>query len=307
MLIKFFPRGRGGGAGPTEYLTGEDVLVSGEWRHRSSPPEVLRGNPDTTRALIDHCQHKYRYTSGVIAFATEDAPTEKQQQAVMDDFEALAFAGLDDDQYDILWVRHTHEGNTELHMLVPRQELTTGKALNIAPPGHSKYYDQLRDAWNYEQGWARPDDLARARIYTPDRTYGKPHLEDRAAAKEEITDWLMVRIGAGEITDRAGVIAALEELGEITRQGKDYVSVKPQGFGKALRLKGTIYGEKFDFRAIEAARNQEAAGAGKDRGRDSSRAGKARRKLKGWIKQRSEYHSGYQKDRRGQAKEKRRC
>lgn len=290
MLIKFFARGRGGGRGPTEYLTGEDVRVNGEWRHRSPPPEVLRGNPDTTRSLIDHCHHKYKYTSGVIAFAAEDAPTEEQQQQVMNDFEALAFAGLDSDQYDILWVRHQHEGNTELHMVVPRQELTTGKALNIAPPGHSKYYDHLRDAWNYGQGWARPDDLARARIYTPDRTYGKPHLEDRAAAKEEITDWLMGRIEAGQVTDRAGVIASLEELGEITRQGKNYVSVKPEGFSKALRLKGTIYGEEFDFGAIQAARNQEETGPGADREAHAERAKAARAELEGWIERRAQYH-----------------
>ena len=166
MLIKFFPRGRGGGRGPTEYLTKETVIVDGETTTRNPAPEVLRGNTANTRALIDTCQHKYKYTSGVVAFAAEDAPTEAQQQQVMDDFERLAFAGLEPDQYDVLWVRHSHEGNTELHMVVPRQELTTGKALNIAPPGHAKYYDNLRDAWNYEQGWARPDDpeIGRAHV-----------------------------------------------------------------------------------------------------------------------------------------------
>lgn len=303
MLIKFFPRGRGGGVGPTEYLTGEQVReTDGQgkylkdddgqqvWKTRELPPKVLRGNVETTRALIDHCHHKYRYTSGVIAFAAEDAPTEEQQQAVMDDFEALAFAGLDADQYDILWVRHAHEGNVELHMVVPRQELTTGKALNIAPPGHSKYYDYLRDAWNYEQGWARPDDLARARIYTPDRTYDKPNLEDWAAAKEEITDWLMGRISDGQVTDRAGIVASLQEIGEITREGKNYVSVKPQGFSKALRLKGTIYGEEFDFGAIQGARNEAATGPGPDREAHAQRAKEAREALAGWVERRARYH-----------------
>ena len=303
MLIKFFPRGRGGGAGPTEYLTGEQVReTDGQgkylkdddgqqvWKTREPPPEVLRGNVETTRALIDHCHHKFKYSSGVIAFAAEDAPTEKQQQQVMDDFEALAFAGLDADQYDILWVRHQHEGNVELHMVVPRQELTTGKALNIAPPGHSKYYDQLRDAWNYGQGWARPDDLARARIYTPDRTYDKPNLEDWVAAKEDITDWLMRRINAGQVTDRAGIVASLQEIGEITREGKNYVSVKTEDFSKALRLRGTIYGEEFDFRAIQKARNQEARGQGADREAHAERAQEARKALAGWVERRARYH-----------------
>lgn len=303
MLIKFFPRGRGGGAGPTDYLTSEQVRVTHEngdylkgedgepvWKDRVPPPEVLRGNTGTTRALIDHCHHKYKYTSGVIAFAAEDAPTEEQQRQVMDDFEALAFAGLDSDQYDILWVRHQHEGNVELHMVVPRQELTTGKALNIAPPGHSKYYDELRDAWNYGQGWARPDDLARAKIYTPDRTYDKPHLEDRAATKEEITDWLVRRINAGQVTDRAGIVASLQDIGEITREGKNYVSVKPEGFSQALRLKGTIYGKEFDFGAIQEARAEAERRPGANLEPDLKRAEAAREKLAGWIDRRARYH-----------------
>ncbi len=290
MMIKFFPRGRGGGRGPTEYLTKETVTVDGKTTTRNPAPEVLRGNTANTRALIDTCQHKYKYTSGVIAFAGDDAPTEAQQQQVMDDFERLAFAGLEPDQYDILWVRHRHEGNTELHMVVPRQELTTGKALNIAPPGHAKYYDHLRDAWNYEQGWARPDDPARALAQSKDITYGKPHLVERADAKTEITELLLQRIQAGEITDRVGVIDALSELGEVTRQGKDYISVKPEGFNKALRLRGGIYGQDFDVRAIATSREQATAGPGENREAHAERATKARAKLAGWIERRAGYN-----------------
>ncbi len=48
-----------------------------------------------------------------------------------------------------------------LHILVPRFELTSGKSLNIAPPGHQKYFDALRDYFNIKKNWARPD------VYTP--------------------------------------------------------------------------------------------------------------------------------------------
>jgi len=313
MMIKFFPRGQGGGTGPTEYLTGEQIRATDEegkylkdadgrqvWKTREPPPEVLRGNAETTRMLIDTCQNKYKYTSGVIAFAAGDAPSEFQQRQVMDDFERLAFAGLEPDQYNILWVRHTHEGNVELHMVAPRLELTTGKALNIAPPGHRKFYDELRDSWNWGEGWARPDDPALARAQSHDRTYGKPHLEERSDAKTEITGLLMGRIEAGEITDRAGVVAALSELGEITRNGKDFVSVKPKGSAKALRLRGGIYGEEFDVAAIGNTQNQEAAGPEADRAASLKRAEGAREKLAGWIERRA----GYNKDRYQQQPER---
>ena len=39
--------------------------------------------------------------------------------------------------------------------------------LNIAPPGWEKTFGPLRDAFNAEHGWARPDDPARARVQQP--------------------------------------------------------------------------------------------------------------------------------------------
>jgi hypothetical protein len=303
MHIKFFARGTGGGRGPTEYLTSEHVRQSDPsgrslrddqgnvvFSRRDPVPEVLRGNPETTRRLIDNISNKFKYTSGVIAFHTDDAPSEKNQRELMDDFEALAFAGLDSDQYDILWVRHTHEGNTELHMVTPRVELFAGKALNIAPPGHSKFYDALRDAWNYEQDWARPNDPSRARLVNTPPTYDKPILVNQAKAREQITQWLISRVSDGLVTDREGIVASLKELGEVTRQGKDSVSVKPFGFTKAVRLKGGIYAEEFNGGSYGELGAEAPAGPGTDREADAESAKKAREDLAGWIERRAGYH-----------------
>ncbi|MEB6138280.1 relaxase/mobilization nuclease domain-containing protein, partial [Klebsiella pneumoniae] len=57
------------------------------------------------------------------------------EQAIIDRFEAVAFAGLESDQYNILWVRHEHANHHELHFVTPRVELSSGKSLNIRPPG----------------------------------------------------------------------------------------------------------------------------------------------------------------------------
>jgi len=303
MHIKFFKRGTGGGRGPTEYLTSEHVRQTDSrgrslrddqghvvFSRRDPLPEVLRGNPETTRRLIDNTTNKYKYTSGVIAFHADDAPTDEQQNQLMDDFERLAFAGLESDQYDILWVRHTHEGNTELHMVTPRVELSTGKALNIAPPGHSKFYDALRDAWNYEKGWARPDDPSRSRLVNTPPTYDKPVLENQAKAREQITEWLTSRVLDRLVSDREGIVASLKEIGEVTRQGKDYVSVKPSGFTRAVRLKGGIYAEEFNGDSLRTIVSEAAAGPGTDREADAESAKKAREDLAGWIERRAGYH-----------------
>jgi len=87
------------------------------------------------------------------------------ERDIMDRFEAVAFAGLDCDQYTILWVRHEHAGHHELHFVTPRVELTTGKSLNICPPGRGARaaYDDFRSMINAEYGLADPDDPARER------------------------------------------------------------------------------------------------------------------------------------------------
>ncbi len=66
MLIKFFPNGKGAGAGPVGYLVAREVLAYDANRDlirdanghamttaREPLPEVLRGDPTRTEALID--------------------------------------------------------------------------------------------------------------------------------------------------------------------------------------------------------------------------------------------------------------
>ncbi|MDJ0725436.1 MAG: toprim domain-containing protein [Prochloraceae cyanobacterium] len=247
MMIKFFARGTGGGKGPVDYITKERDSQN---QLRVPPPEVLRGDPQQTKDLIDSLDFKHKYTSGVISFAPEDAPTEAQQQALMDDFEKLAFAGLQPDQYDILWVRHTHtsNGRVELHFVTPRVELTTQKSLNIAPPGWQDYFDPIRDRWNYSQGWARPDDPERARTLQPgyealiEAQNKRLNLTDREPAKRIITDYLETKISRGLIENRQDIIETLKEIDlEIPRAGKNYITVLDKESGKRLRLKGAIY------------------------------------------------------------------
>ena len=194
MLIKFFRNGKGAGSGPVGYLVADKVLAYDDNRDlirdsdgqpmtvtREPLPEVLRGNPDRTEALIDASRHQWTYRTGVISFAAKDAATEEQQAEVKDQFERLAFAGLDPTQYDVLWVRHTHEDRVELHFCTPRLELTSGRSLNIAPPGYEKAFDSLRDMMNQRHGWADPMELARVQevrdtIETPTRAQGRDEL-----------------------------------------------------------------------------------------------------------------------------------
>lgn len=63
--------------------------------------------------------------------------------------------------------------------------------------------------------------------------------------RKEITTHLMELICKQEIENRADIVRELGTLGEIKRQGKNYITIIPRGMDKRLRLKGFIYEEKF--------------------------------------------------------------
>ncbi len=230
MLIDVFAKGQGGGAAPVDYLIALDVLAYDDNRNllrdgdgnpimkrRDPPPDIMRGDPDVTRDLIDSSTNKWSYVSGVVAFAAEDNPTEAQQHDMMDAFEALAFAGLEPEQYNILWVRHSHEGRIELHFCLPRLELSTGKSFNPTPPGFETAFNSLRDVQNKLHGWADPEDSSRTRDR---KTVKEPR--DRAENREAIQDWLEAEIVAGVINNRSEMIEVLLQSGfEVPRQGKN--------------------------------------------------------------------------------------
>ena len=99
MLIKPFPHGKGAGRGPAYYLGRQDYHG-----RKECPPVVLRGDPDLTRELIDSIDRKWKFTAGVCSWGPEDKVTPEQETKVMNDFETVAFAGMEKDQYNILWV-----------------------------------------------------------------------------------------------------------------------------------------------------------------------------------------------------------
>ncbi|WP_300058478.1 relaxase/mobilization nuclease domain-containing protein [uncultured Roseobacter sp.] len=260
MLIKFFPNGKGAGAGPVGYLVAERVLDYDGNRDlirdadgqpvtvtRDPLPEVLRGNPERTEALIDASRHQWTYRAGVISFAGSDDPTEDQQAEVMDGFERLAFAGLDPEQYEVLWVRHRHEGRVELHFCTPRLELTTGKSLNIAPPGYQDAYDSLRDVMNQRHGWADPMDVERTQEVR--NTIEAP---TRAQGRDELHSWIQDQIDMGLITNRASMVDALADAGfDLPRTGKAYITARDPDTGERWRLKGEIFHEDWQADPVE--------------------------------------------------------
>ena len=216
MHIRCLRRGTGLAGEAAGYLVGERDAMG---REREGV-EVLRGDPDMVAAVADSLEFEHKYRSIVIAWAPEDRPTDAQIGAVLDEFEKTAWAGLEPDRYAWTAVLHReHGGGVHVHILTARCDLETGKSLNIAPPGWQKTFDPLRDAFNHEHGWSRPDDPARARTQQPGhRAYIevanlRAGLEHEADPRDLIRDYLVQRVEHGVVQGRADVVAALEDAG----------------------------------------------------------------------------------------------
>ena len=139
MHIKCLPRGTGSARAAADYLVGERDSLG----NRREGVEVLRGDPDMVAAVADSLEFEHKYRSIVIAWAPEDRPTDAQINAVLDEFEKTAWAGLEPDRYSWTAVLHReHGGGVHVHVLTARCDLETGRSLNIAPPGWQKTFDR---------------------------------------------------------------------------------------------------------------------------------------------------------------------
>lgn len=280
MYMKVFARGTGSGSGPVDYVIGEKL------DRAEQPPEVLCGDPDMTKALIDGIDRKWKYTSGVLSWAPGEEVTPDQEQAVMDDFEKVAFAGLDPDQRDILWVRHTHANHHELHFIIPRLELSTGKSFNPCPPGWQKDFDVFRDLHNHREGWSRPDDPLRAREFHPGFL---AQVKDKEDIRETITDFIRQRIEGGMIKSRVDIIAALHEVGLKTpRIGKEYLTVHIPENDQRVRLKGGIYAKA--WRADRTPEITDGQGPGGDRDAEPGKIRELGKQLQSVCRKRADYN-----------------
>lgn len=73
--------------------------------------------------------------------------------AVLDDFEKLAFAGLQDNQYTWSAVLHREKGGgVHVHVVVPMVELQSGKSFNVAPPGWFNDLNPVAEMHNFRHG-----------------------------------------------------------------------------------------------------------------------------------------------------------
>lgn len=260
MHIKFLQYGRGSAAHAAAYVL--DTLDH-QGIERAGI-DVLRGDANTFNAICNASPHEWKYTSGVIAWSKDDAPTPAQIQEVLTEFEKHAFAGLDPSQYHLFAVQHTDDdGSKHIHVLVPRIILTSGRAFNIAPPKHESHFDSLRNYFNTKYEWASPADPLLMKFTQDPNHIAKlnkhakrilPQQKFESLTKKQfahaINNYLLTLVSNQTLKNRADIVAHLKELNDINsvREGKDYLSVTLHD-GTKHRLKGAFYNAEFESNA----------------------------------------------------------
>ena len=204
MIFGFSRYSQGSARGPIQYFTSER---NPDDTKRDPSPEILRGDPELIGKLIDSLSFEHVYTSGVLSFAPGEVITREMEERIMDEFEKFAFAGFERDQYAILWVRHSHAGHEELNFLIPRVELSTGKSLNIAPPGPAarQLFAAFRSWVNAEYGLPIPTTRNAARTSACRTTWRScaPTTPARASSARRIYAKPSPRLCAGRWTPGA--------------------------------------------------------------------------------------------------------
>lgn len=101
MIVGFSKYSKGCGKAPVEYLTSGRNM---DGTPRKPFPVVLQGDAKLVQRLIDSLPFMHKYTSGILSFAPGETITPEMERNIMEGFEQAAFAGLQPDQYSILWV-----------------------------------------------------------------------------------------------------------------------------------------------------------------------------------------------------------
>ncbi|WP_172201905.1 relaxase/mobilization nuclease domain-containing protein, partial [Campylobacter sp. RM16188] len=242
MLVKFFSNKQGGSISGINYLLNNMV--------KQGTSGVLKGNEAVTRNIVSSITKKQKLCMGCLSFEERDIDL-KTKQRVIDEFETLLF-GDNKDRYNILWIEHQDKGRLELNFAIPKIDLITGLAFN-------PYYDRidrpLVDSWqnyiNFKFGFTDPKDPVKAHILQGLR-------KEINTVKDylELEKMLVDKLINNEFSYRDDILQALKNSNiEVTRIGKDYISVKLPNSKKAKRFKGDMFHESFtDTTSLEQLR-----------------------------------------------------
>lgn len=301
MIVDFFRHGTGLSKGCLNYLLGED--------QKREHAQVLNGDVGLTAQLIDSSPFTKKYTSGCLSFYEHDL-SKQDKKKIMRDFEACLFPGLEQDQYQILWVEHRDKFNQdkvdlnklptdekeldqkrrlELNFVIPNVELSTGKRLQpFYAPVDLDRVDLFKKITNKKYRLYDPDAPEHRQLFI-DKKNLPSNVKD---FKSQLHDRIYRAVAEGDIADRQTLVQWLESHHiRVTRQVKQSISIEnPFNDAKRpIRLEGEIYEQS--FRAIGEYRQEVQRRIKTYRGTARKRYRTDVRNYQKQLAHKSQYHS----------------
>ena len=287
MIVDFFRHGSGLSKGCLDYLLGED-------REREHA-QVLSGDVELTGQLIDSSPFAKKYTSGCLSFYEHDL-SDQDKQKIMQNFEQCLFPGLDQDQYQILWVQHqdkvnqdTGQTRLELNFVIPNVELSTGKRLQpFYAPVDLDRVDLFKKITNTQHRLYDPDDPEHRQLFLNKKNLPK----DIKDFKEQLHQRVYRAVANGDVADRQELVQWLESNQiNVTRQVKNSISIENpyEGAKRPIRLEGEIYEQS--FRATGEYRQEVQERMAAYRGTTSERYRANVTDYQRQLEHKSQYHS----------------
>src|SRR5574344_107552 len=232
MVVKFFGNKKGGSTASIDYLLNE--------RKSKGTDRILEVDEQLTRDIINYLNIKQKTTVGCLSFEEKNI-SEDLKYKLMADFENMLLPGMEN-KFNILWVEHTDKGRLELNFVIPKIELETQKSLN--PYYHKADLPRVemwQDIQNLEHNFTNPKDPKKERSVEINS-----HIKKFNESYEELNQTIQELVQKGQIKNREHLIELLKSNSiEVTRTGKDYLSVKLPDSKKARKFKGGIYEQQF--------------------------------------------------------------
>ena len=249
MLVKFFKTKNGGSIAGINYLLNHRV--------KDKTAFVLKGGEAVTRQIVTAITKKQKLCMGCLSFEESDIDLNVKQK-IIDEFERLLF-GEYKERFNIIWVQHMDKCRLELNFAIPKIDIESSMAFN---PYYDKVDRPLIDTWqnyvNLKFGFSDPKDPAKAHMLQGSKKELKL-IKDYIELEKILTDKFINQ----EFTCRDDILNALKSSDiDITRIGKDHVSVKLPNSKKAKRFKGDMFSEEFrDIKSMEQLRSKVEARA----------------------------------------------
>jgi len=221
-------------------------------QERAVKPEIIYGDPDLTKSFDNHPKMgtKNKSTSGVISLRDGEQLTKEQEEFLVQRFQELIIPEQFRDRVEMFLVKHQDKGNIEYHFVIPHLTLE-GKKFNPFAVigrdyGRSAFQSAqaatriLNNEFGFDQVQINPE--SKKGLTNGEIKQQKYQPITSIRSKTELAESCIGLVKARRINNKEELIGELKSAGySITRNGENYLSIKREGWGRAMRLESGIF------------------------------------------------------------------